>query len=102
LLTWLVVIGTQDLSVESKLVVPVLMAMPFLALGARVETDGDVSSRRRKWVLGVLITFTVLEVLSWEGSVIALGVLSPLIALATYLAAGRSEESESGSLRRHS
>ena len=103
MLTWFLVLATQDLSIESKLLIPVLMAMPFLALGARVEADADVSSPRRKRVLGVLIAFTVLEVLSWEGSVIALGVTSPLIALVTYLAAGRSTEpARSSSLRRHS
>lgn len=103
MLVWLVVLGTQDLSVESKLLLPVLMAMPFLCLGARVETDGDLSSPRRKWVLRGLIALTVLEVITWDASIFTLGILSPLIALATYLAAGSSEATRrTGRLMRHS
>jgi hypothetical protein len=98
----LVVLGSQNLATESKLVLPVLMAMPWLALGARVERDGDLASSRRKWVLRGLVALTILEVASWDASIFALGVLSPLIALVVYIAAGPSLSFEDDAVRRHS
>jgi hypothetical protein len=102
LLTWLVVLGTQDLPIESKLLLSVLMAMPLLALGARVEADGDVASHRRKWVLGCLVGLTVIEVLTWEAAIFALWILSPLIALIAYIAAGTSTANRHSRVRGHS
>jgi hypothetical protein len=88
LLAWTILLASQDLPLSSTFLLAVLMSMPFLALGARVEGDGDLSTPRRRWTLAAVIILAVVEMLTWDASVFAVALLSPVIAITAWFAAG--------------
>jgi hypothetical protein len=68
-----------------------IFAIPFFALGARVEADGDWSSPRRR---GTLITLVVLAVVAagmWQVLAITGWIIAPVVGIAVWFIAGPPE-----------
>lgn len=66
----------------------VILGIPFLVLGARIERDGDWSSPRRRGTLIVVAILTVVALGAWQILVIAGWILAPVIGIVVWLASG--------------
>ena len=99
LVFWAIVLALHNLSVAGTFVLAVVMAMPFLALGARVEGDGDLSSPRRRGTLVVFAALAIVQVGILEAWEISGWLLSPVLAVAAWFAAGGSSRPDGAPAR---
>jgi hypothetical protein len=68
-----------------------VLSVPFLALGVRIEGDGDWSSPRRRATLFVVSVIMALVAATF-GNLAGLGfVIAPVVGIVVWLAAGRAD-----------
>jgi hypothetical protein len=48
---WAIFLSSRDLTLAAVFLISVIMSIPFFAVAARVEQDGDLSSPRRRGTL---------------------------------------------------
>jgi hypothetical protein len=88
LIAWTVVLISHGLSFAGIFLIAIVMSIPFFALGARVEQDGDLSSPRRKGTLWVLVALAIVEVGTWQLLAVTSWVVGPLVGIVVWFSAG--------------
>lgn len=88
LIVWTVALTSDGLSFAGIFLIAVIMSIPFFALGARVEQDGDLSSPRRKGTLWVLVALALVEIGTWQLLAVTSWIVAPLMGIVVWFSAG--------------